>query len=91
LHIALKLTVKERSDQVARWVDLAEREANDGATPGRHVRFHDRGHLFYSARGRCDARIYRSLQFWTVPAGDPHPSGSRRSHHRSRHRDVRGN
>jgi hypothetical protein len=51
LHIALKLTVKERSDQMARWVDLVEREANDGSTPGRHVRFHDRGHLFYSARG----------------------------------------
>jgi hypothetical protein len=85
--MALKLTVKERSDQMARRVDLAEREANDGSTPGRHVRFHNRGHLFYSARGRYDARMYRSLQFWTVPAGTQHPSGSRRSHYR----DVNGN
>ena len=28
--------------------DLVEREANDGSTPSRHVRFHDRGHLLYS-------------------------------------------
>jgi hypothetical protein len=29
--------------------------------------------------------------FWAVPAGNPHPGGSRRSHHRSRHRYASGN
>ena len=88
--------VKEHSDQMARWVDLVEREANDGSTPdgstpGGHVRLHDRSHLLYSARGRCNARIDRSLQFWTVPAGNPHPSISRRTHPRNRHRYASGN